>query len=395
MKLKLLVAFAIILPSLLLVSQQGPVEHVGKLPDGSFLLNSGWVIHPVGQQVDVDTFPMRSVLSPDKKYLLVLNGGYNPPSISVIDLAGRRELHRTRVPDGWLGLAFSPDGKTVYVGGGSKARVYRFNFNPQTGDLSSAGEFVTVSDPNNPGQSFIGDVAVSPDAHLLYAADLLENQIAVINLQSGRLIERWKCGRRPYRILMLPGGKQFLVSSWADASIYMYDANSGNQVRQVRVAPHPTDMLLLNKPASTESSNNVTYAARLFVAAANTNNVYVFGVTADGAFSKLEAINTSLTSLQPLGMTPSAVAADAAGRRLYITCSDGNTVAVVDISQPLSRVLGFIPTGWYPTQTTVLPDGTVAILNGKGKGSFSNIHGPNPLLRPEQAYRGSPRAEYV
>lgn len=395
MKWKLLVAFAVIVPSLLLVSQQTEIEHVGKLPDGSFLLNSGWVIHPVGTQVDVDTFPMRSTLSPDGKYLLVLNGGYNPPSISVIDVAGRREVRRTRVPDCWLGLVFGPDGRTVYVGGGSKARVYRFNFNSQTGDLTAAGEFTAVSNPNSPGNSFIGDVAVSPDGHLLYAADLLENQIAVINLQSGRLIERWKCGRRPYRILMMPGGKQFLVTSWADASIYKYDSNSGTQTGQIRVAPHPTDMVWLNKPVSPEESNGVTYAARLFVAAANTNNVYVYGVTADGDFSRLEAINTSLTPLQPLGMTPSAVGIDNSGRRLYIACSDGNTVAVVDISQPLSRILGFIPTGWYPTAITSLSDGTVAILNGKGRGSFSNVHGPNPLLRPEQAYKGSPVTEYV
>jgi DNA-binding beta-propeller fold protein YncE len=395
MKWKLLVAFAVIVPSLLLVSQQTEIERVGKLPDGSFLLNSGWVIHPVGTQVDVDTFPMRSTLSPDGKYLLVLNGGYNPPSISVIDIAGHREVHRTRVPDCWLGLVFGPDGKTLYVGGGSKARVYRFNFNSQTGDLTAAGEFTAVSNANSPGKSFIGDVAVSQDGHLLYAADLLENQIAVINLQSGRLIERWKCGRRPYRILMMPGGKQFLVTSWADASVYKYDANSGTQTGQIRVAPHPTDMVWLNKPISPEESNGVTYAARLFVAAANTNNVYAYGVTADGDFTRLEAINTSLTPLQPLGMTPSAVAIDSAGRRLYIACSDGNTVAVVDISQPLSRMLGFIPTGWYPTAITSLSDGTIAILNGKGKGSFSNVHGPNPLLRPEQAYKGSPVTEYV
>jgi DNA-binding beta-propeller fold protein YncE len=392
---KLLVALAFILPSLLLVSQQTEVEHVGKLPDGSFLLNSGWVIHPVGTQVDVDTFPMRSVLSPDGKYLLVLNGGYNPPSISVIDVASRRELHRTRVPDAWMGLVFAPDGKTLYVGGASKARVYHFNFNPQTGELSASGEFAAVNDPNSPGHSFIGDVAVSPDGHLLYAADLLENQIAVINLQSGRLIERWKCGRRPYRILILPGGKQFLVSSWADASLYQYDATTGTQVVQIRVAPHPTDLFWLNKPASTDDSDRVTYSARLFVAAANTNNVYVYGVTAAGEFNKLEVINTSLTPLQPLGMTPSAVTTDAAGKRLYITCSDANTVAVVDISQPLSRILGFIPAGWYPTGATALADGTLAILNGKGKGSFSNVHGPNPLLRPEQAYQGSPVTEYV
>jgi DNA-binding beta-propeller fold protein YncE len=395
MKLKVLVALAIIGSSLLLVSQQPNIERVGKLPDGGFLLNSGWVIHPAGTQVDVDTFPMRAVLSPDRKYMLVLNGGYNPPSVSVVDVASRRELHRTRVPDAWLGLALTPDGKTLYVGGGSKARVYRLAFDPQTGDLSAPAELIAVSDPAAAGQSFIGDVAISPNGHLLYAADLLENQIAVINLQSGRLIERWKCGRRPYRILLMPGGKQFLVSSWADASVYEYDANSGTQLAQIRVAPHPTDLLLVNRPISAEDTNRTTYAARLFVAAANTNNVYVYGVTAAGEFNKLETINTSMTPLQPLGMTPSALAADAAGRNLYIICSDANAVATVDIVAPPSRLIGFVPTGWYPTGALTLADGTLVVLNGKGRGSFSNIHGPNPLLRPEQAYKGSSITEYV
>jgi DNA-binding beta-propeller fold protein YncE len=395
MKLKLAVALLVIIPCLLLLSQKTEIQHVGPLADGGFLLNNGWIIHPAGKQVDVDTFPMRCAVSPDGKYLLVLNGGYNPPSISVVDLSAQRELHRTPVPDAWLGLAFAPGGNSVFVGGGSKARVYQFNFNPRNGDLSPVREIAAVTDPGNPGHSFIGDVAVSPDAHLLYAADLLENQIAVINLQSGRLIERWKCARRPYRILIPPGGKALLVSSWADASLYRYDATSGTQTGVVRVAAHPTDMLWLNRPAPSEESNESKYAARLFVTAANTNSAYAFGVSPDGEFRRLEAINTATKPLQPLGMTPSALAIDRAGRRLYIVCSDANAVAVVDISQAPSRVLGFIPTGWYPTGAAALDDGRVAILNGKGKGSYANPHGPNPLLRPEQAYRGSASVQYV
>src|SRR6185437_15146993 len=252
MKLKLAIAFGIIALATLLVSQNAPIERVGPLPDGGFLLNNGWILRPAGQQVDVDTFPMRAALSRDGKYLLVLNGGYNPPSISVIDIAARHEIHRMPVADAWLGLVFSPDGGKVYVGGGSKAQVYEFSFNESTGDLSPARVFNAVADPTRPGKAFIGDVAVSPDAHILYAADLLENRIAVINLQSGRLIDQWKCGRRPYRILILPGGKSFLVSSWADSAVYRYDATSGGQIGMMRVAPHPTDLLWLNQPPPTD-----------------------------------------------------------------------------------------------------------------------------------------------
>src|SRR5581483_10943933 len=109
--------------------------------------------------------------------------------------------------------------------------------------------FSAVPDLNRKGVAFIGDVALSPDAHLLYAADLYNDSIAVINLQSGRLIDRWKCGRRPYRVLVAPGGADLVVSSWADASVYQYDANSGTQLAKVQLAPHPTDLLWINKPA--------------------------------------------------------------------------------------------------------------------------------------------------
>ena len=58
-------------------------------------------------QIAVDTFPMSSAITPDKKFLLVLNGGLNPPSVSMIDIASAKELSRSPVPDGWLGLAIS------------------------------------------------------------------------------------------------------------------------------------------------------------------------------------------------------------------------------------------------------------------------------------------------
>ena len=76
----------------LLVSQPAPREQVGPLATGGFLLNSGWRIQAAGHQVPVGTLPMSSALSPDGKFLLVLNGGYNPPSISVLDVESEKEV---------------------------------------------------------------------------------------------------------------------------------------------------------------------------------------------------------------------------------------------------------------------------------------------------------------
>ena len=98
-RIALIVAFISL--GALLSSQPAPRERVGPLPDGSFLLNSGWRLAPVGKQVPLDTFPMATALSPDGKYLLVLNGGYRPPSVSVIEAASARVVVE-RAGGGWL-----------------------------------------------------------------------------------------------------------------------------------------------------------------------------------------------------------------------------------------------------------------------------------------------------
>ena len=77
-------------------------------------------------------------------------------------------------------------------------------------------------------------------ASRLYAADLYHDSIVVINPPSGRVIERYKTGRRPYRILFHPDGKSFFVSSWADGTVYLHNASNGEQLGRsgwVRIPP--------------------------------------------------------------------------------------------------------------------------------------------------------------
>ena len=368
-----------------LVSQPAPPERVGPLANGGFLLNSGWRLSPAGKQVPLDTLPMSSALSRDGRYLLVLNGGYKPPSISVIDTQSAREISRVPVADGWLGLAFSPKGDRVYAGGGSKASVFEFTFSE--GSLRPARTFVIVPEDKRTDRDFIGDVALTPDGRLIYAADLYHDSLVVINPQSGMLIDRVKTGRRPYRILFPPGGKSFFVSSWTDGSVGQYQTQDGSLIANVRVAPHPTDMVWLagkNEPAEGEPA----WTARLFVSAANTNSVYAFGVSESDELRLTESINVAMTPRQPVGMTPSALALGPDGKRLYVVCSDANAVAVVDVSHDRSDVAGFVPVGWYPTAARVLADGRLVVLNGRGGGSYPNPQGPIPTRHAEGAHDG-------
>ncbi len=387
---------ALALVAALLSSQPSPREEAGPLPTGGTLLVSGWRIRPAGTQMPLDTLPMSSALSPDGRFLLVLNGGYNPPSISVIDVKESRELGRVGLTapfsDAWLGLCFSPKGDKVYVGGGSAASVHEMTFS--NGALALARSFPVVPIEKKTARDFIGDVTLSPDGRLLYAADLYRDSVVVVNPQSGMAIERHKTGRRPYRILFHPDGKSYFVTSWTDGSLGHYNAADGSLLASVRLGPHPTDMVWRpgkNDPAEGESG----WAARLFVAAANTNNVYTVAVSESKELKVVETINVAMTPRQPAGMTPSALALSPDLKRLYVVCSDANAVAAADVSEDRTRVLGFIPTGWYPTAARALTDGRLVVLNGRGVRSYPNPKGPNPLKRAAPLHEGLRADEYV
>jgi DNA-binding beta-propeller fold protein YncE len=390
MKLHVIFAALILIAAALLSSSQPPPrEQVGPLADGGFLLNSGWRVKAAGTQIPLDTLPMSSVLSKDGRFLIVLNAGYNPPSLSVLDTKDGHEIGRTPVPDAWLGMSLSPNGKTLWVGGASQASVYEFSLD-ENGKLAPARTLEIVKGAARSDRDFIGDVAIDPEAHLLYACDLYHDAIVVVNTQSGTVIDRFKTGRRPYRIMFNPDGKSFYVTSWADGSLYRHQTSNGALLQTLRLGAHPTDMVWRDRATRAEEGDGDDkggaqqsgFKARIFVSAANTNSVYSVAVSDSGDLRVVENINVSTTPEHPLGMTPSALALSADQSRLYVVCSDANAAAVVDVTEARSQVLGFVPTGWYPTSARALADGRLVVLNGKGSRSYpNNSDGPNPTKR--------------
>ena len=127
--------------------------------------------------------------------------------------------------------------------------------------------------------------------------------------------------------------------------------------------PHPNDLVL-------------TADDRLFVSCGNTNNVISFDLKTG---QRLEVINTALGPKAPAGSTPNSLALAPDGETLYVANADNNSVAVIDVEERgKSRLLGFLPTGWYPTFVTTTADGKrVIVASGKGSGT-----GPSRVKRP-------------
>jgi YVTN family beta-propeller protein len=80
------------------------------------------------------------------------------------------------------------------------------------------------------------------------------------------------------------------------------------------------------------------------------------------------------------------------GKRLYVANADNNDVAVIDIAKKEdSKMLGFIPTGWYPTAIAISADDRKLFI-GTGKGlSFAanapmKTDYPRPFPNPKSPY---------
>ena len=394
--MKRLLACALLLSAAILISQPAPPERVGPLPGGGFLLNSGWTIRPAGEQIPLSTLPMSTAVSRDGKYVLILQAGYMPPTITSHDAATMDQVASITVADAWLGLAFARGSSKFYVGGGSKACVYEFEL-LSDGRIEPRRTFTFVPENKRQHSDFIGDVAISPDGRMLYAAALLRDTIFAVNLSTGIVIEEWKTLARPYRLLMHPSGKAFYVTGMAAGAVALQNADTGAVLTRNYSELEPMDMVWsAAKPAPAEGGEPPAYAARLFVASGGSNMVNVFAVSAaDATLKPLERINVALTPMQPAGSTPGALALSPDEKTLYVVCSDLNAVAVVDVSGERSAVRGFIPTGWYPTAARALADGRLLVLNGRGLRSFANRKGPNPTLRAAPMHQGNTELEYV
>src|SRR5215831_19303763 len=73
---------------------------------------------------------------------------------------------------------------------------------------------------------------------------------------------------------------------------------------------------------------------------------------------------------------------DVAGRLLFVANADNNSIGVIGIADPKhSEVLGFIPSGWYPSALTLVNGGEMLYVgNSKGQASYPDIKGPGSPL---------------
>ena len=362
-----------------------PAALPGSLGAGVTLLPNGWKIKPAGRHMQVGDLPLAMAESPDGRYLVVTNNGYQKPTLTIVDLEHGYVASKTHVDHAWLGLVWHPDKRRVFSSGAGQTTVNEFYWTP--GKLTAGAVYALgrdtqkpmpgISHPEPTEQSFVGGIAVSPDGRRLYAVHVLGEALTLLDLKSGLVLKTVDVGAEPYTCLVSPDGKTVFVSAWGGAKVLVFDAATLDRRGEVTVGEHPNAMVLSKD------------AARLFVACANTNSVFVVDVASKTA---KEQVSVALFPNAPPGATPNGLSLSPDGQTLLVANADNNAVAVVDVSDPArSSVNGFIPTGWYPTAAEFSRDGSrIFVLSGKGLTSSANPRGSNPgIPGGEGQYSGS------
>lgn len=427
------------------------------VPDGVTILPNGRLLTPAGRRLFTTQDLWNLRLRPDGKVAVALTSHgitvYPQPDATrapAAHAAGFVLAHKGLCPSG----VFTRDGSRLILGSGDDGGIIVYDTHDwHDTDAVLGGAAGTApagplrvreqapltaisADGNGVKDSYINDLALSPDERFVYGVDIANQRVVTFDLTAGAVVGSVPAGREPYALLLSPDGKRLYVANiglfdytlipkpMAEAvaaganvnglskppfafpsreseqgveaegrhiaglgspyvpeaqSVWMYSLAAPGQPRLARQAKAG---LLIHAPADggkavggSAPNALLLHGGILYVSCANNDTVQAL----DAATLKLR--RTIRLSPSPLvaklrGVIPSGMAMNAKGDRLYVCESGLNAVAVIDPGS--GKTLGHIPTGWFPVQAALSTDEkTLYVATQKGLG-----YGPRGSKNP-------------
>jgi DNA-binding beta-propeller fold protein YncE len=415
-------------------------------PAGETVLPNGRLITPRGIQVKVAPHPYGMALSPDGKTLVTANSGTAPFSLSVITELEASQPTVTQIPPGfkspgadpesiYVGVAITPDNRTLYASEGNNGCVGVW-------DLVTHRRLASLNlDDDFQGKrythSLTGDLKLSPEGHYLYVLDLAHFRLVIVDTLSKRIVSSIPVGRMPFALALSPDGRHAYV---CNVGTYQYsllpnydprdardtgldfppfgapskEAQQGAIVNGKSIVglgdanvPESNSLWVVDVTDATQPRITMKIKTGILIGAlsvggsspgavaAGKTRIYVSNAAQD-SITIIDASSNRLektATLEPAssvgglrGTLPFGLALSPDETRLYVACSGINAVAVLDALK--GKVLGYIPTAWFPARLAVSRDGsTLYVANAKGFGAGPN-GGFNFQAGPEGSYIG-------
>ena len=334
-------------------------------------LATGVHLDAEGEFIDLGSMPLGMALAPEGKRVVAVLSGWRQQGIQVVDLESKKVLQTIPQEAAFYGVAFSADGRELYVSGGNEDSIYAYSWSNGAATLNKK-IILGEKKPDKTGSRYPAGIAVSQKGNLLYVAENVGDALGVVDPSSGRVVQRFSTDHYPYAVEVAPDGKVY-VSAWGSNTISVFrafaDGTLSNAGRLV-VGPRPS--ALATSPDG----------SRLFAALAGTDQIAIVDTRAKKV---LRYLQDQAPGAPSEGSTPNALALSHDATKLYVAEADNNAIAVFDVSEQVSkrappasvRPMGRIPTDWYPTGLLEI-DKKLIVLSGKGHGSHANPDGPTP-----------------
>ncbi len=420
--------------------------------NGKTVIPNGRYITPAGKSIITAPHPYGLTLSPDERTAVTANSGVDPLSITIVRNILSEHPEIEQIPPGpstdkgvlasvFMGLAISPDNKTIYVAGGQENKIFLFNSN--SGKKTGVIDCSFLSEKADYSHGYIGDLILTSDGKTLYAVDQIGFRVAAVDTGSGTLKHSIPVGRYPFGICLSPDESKVYVANVGmfEYSLIKDGSEKGANVKPIDFPPFPYNSKemregIKNKGVSVPGLGdpNAIEAFSVFVInvkdfetptivakiktghlvgamvedipavggsspnsiVASKKNIFVSNGTNDSisviSLEKNKIVKTIYLKpdkrmKQFRGVIPFGMAISSDLKRLYVAESGINAVAVIDAEE--LKVLGHIPTGWFPSKIEVSKDGKKLIIaNAKGYGSGPN-GGTDFKKGPEGSYIGS------
>ncbi|MBC7527853.1 MAG: bifunctional YncE family protein/alkaline phosphatase family protein [Chthonomonadaceae bacterium] len=429
-------SLALIVSPVATFAQKAPLLHAPAVdefpqhrPEGLTILSNGRLLKPEGRHFPVSKWPHGLTLSPDGRTLFIASEGVGqfvkdwtgttPQVTSFLPTEGKKK--RTNAG----GAAFSQSGKTLYWSSGESGEIYAVDVESQK--VTSEISLNTVLNGRKYEDSYAMDLKLSEDGAFLYAADVTNFRVAVVEISTQKVIGSVDVGRYPYA-LTVSGTRVFV----ANIGMFEYSAilppkeksqkndprgltfpafgfpskeardgveSEGRNVPGLGDPNVPESFSVWGIDAAKPDSPKITLKIKtgLLVGAPSDKGKTVGGsapnflavkgdvlYVSNGNNDTIERINLKTGKIEtrvkiqpsPLtktlrGVAPSGMALSLDGSRLYIAESGINAIGVLDTK--LGKMIGHIPAGWYPYRVALSEDGkNLACINFRGFGNGPN-----------------------
>lgn len=211
-----------------------PVSKHGSLkPATSFVQHNGSSINPKRQKAP---YAHSIVISPDNRFALAADLGIDKVLIYRLDATESKLSVNDVQPSvsvepgsGPRHLTFHPNGKSVYLINELKNTVTYFDYEPQSGKLTTQQTISTLP-ADFDGVTHTADVKITPNGKFLYGTNRGHDSIACYRIGDDGMLRMIKIqpsmGKGPQNLLVTPDGQWLICANMPGNNVIVFKINS-------------------------------------------------------------------------------------------------------------------------------------------------------------------------